>query len=113
YKAEWAGISVYEQEESYTSKADFLSSDAMPVYSKKQMSDPLPIFSGNRIKRGLYASGSGVVLNADVNAAANIMRKAIPTSSLEIKREALESPKVINLRDLNCKSIPVKRIVAA
>ncbi|MGF6991332.1 putative transposase [Lachnospiraceae bacterium PM6-15] len=113
YKAEWAGISVYEQEESYTSKADFLSSDAMPVYSKKQMSDPLPIFSGKRIKRGLYASGSGVVLNADVNAAANIMIKAIPTSSLEIKRETLESPKVSNLRDLNCKSIPVKRIVAA
>ncbi|MGF7085475.1 IS605 OrfB family transposase [Lachnospiraceae bacterium PF1-4] len=113
YKAGWAGISVYEQEESYTSKADFLSSNAMPVYSKKQMSDPLSIFSGNRIKRGLYASGSGVVLNADVNAAANIMRKALPLASLEIEPNKLESPKAINLQDLNCKSTPVKRIVAA
>ncbi|MCP1111129.1 hypothetical protein NK118_12810, partial [Lachnospiraceae bacterium PAL227] len=72
-----------------------------------------PIFSGNRIKRGLYASGSGAVLNADVNAAANIMRKALPLASLEIEPNKLESPKAINLQDLNCKSIPVKRIVAA
>ena len=32
-------------------------------------------FSGNRIKRGLYKSSDGTLLNADVNGAYNILRK--------------------------------------
>ncbi len=34
YKAHAAGITVIEQEESYTSKADFLSGDHIPIYGK-------------------------------------------------------------------------------
>ena len=33
-------------------------------------------FSGRRIKRGLYRSKSGRLINADVNGAANILRKS-------------------------------------
>ena len=66
------GIRVYEQEESYTSKADFLCRDEIPVYKKEGMS---PVFSGKRERRGLYASGCGKKVNADVNAAFNIARK--------------------------------------
>ena len=66
------GIRVYEQEESYTSKADFLCRDEIPVYGK---TDGHPAFSGKREKRGLYASGCGKKVNADVNAAFNIARK--------------------------------------
>jgi hypothetical protein len=34
-----------------------------------------PIFSGKRIKRGLYKSSNGMFLNADANGAYNILRK--------------------------------------
>ena len=67
------GISVQQQEESYTSKADFLCRDEILVYKKEDSSQP--VFSGKRERRGLYASGCGKKVNADVNAAFNIARK--------------------------------------
>lgn len=75
YKAQREGILVIEQEESYTSKADFLCRDYIPVYG---VDDDAARFSGVRLKRGLYKSGTGVYLNADINGAANILRKAVP-----------------------------------
>lgn len=33
-------------------------------------------FKGKRIKRGLYKTQKGILINADVNAAANIIRKS-------------------------------------
>ena len=33
-------------------------------------------FSGQRIKRGLYKTGSNKLINADINGALNIMRKS-------------------------------------
>jgi len=38
-------------------------------------------FSGKRIKRGLYCSKDGRVLNADINGALNIARKVFPDFS--------------------------------
>ncbi|MBU3161080.1 transposase [Clostridium frigoris] len=67
-------IVFIEQEESYTSKADFLATDSMPVYDvliKRNY-----IFSGNRTSRGQYKSSMGIILNADINGSLNIMRKA-------------------------------------
>lgn len=72
YKAERHGIRVLVTEESYTSKASFLDNDDIPVYSE---SDSKKSFSGKRIKRGLYRSKDGIMINADVNGSANIMRK--------------------------------------
>jgi putative transposase len=72
YKAERHGIRVLVTEESYTSKASFLDNDEIPVYGE---SDSKKSFSGKRIKRGLYRSKDGIMFNADVNGAANIMRK--------------------------------------
>ena len=73
YKAEQQGIRVQMAEESYTSKASFLDRDDIPVYGT---SDTTPLtFSGKRVKRGLYRSKDGTLLNADVNGAANILRK--------------------------------------
>lgn len=74
YKAELCGITYIEQEESYTSKASFLDSDNIPVYKKEKEYT----FSGKRIKRGLYKSKKGLIINADVNGSYNIIRKAIP-----------------------------------
>jgi putative transposase len=72
YKAQTYGIAVIVTEESYTSKASFLDHDEIPIYSE---SDSKKSFSGMRIKRGLYRSKNGLMINADVNGAANIMRK--------------------------------------
>ncbi|GEN34538.1 RNA-guided endonuclease InsQ/TnpB family protein [Aneurinibacillus danicus] len=74
YKGEQAGIRVLTTEESYTSQADFLANDPLPVYGEFTAA---PLFSGKRIARGLYQSGTGIVWNADVNAAYNIIRKAV------------------------------------
>jgi putative transposase len=75
YKAELVGIQVIVTEESYTSKASFLDADPLPIYDASQQETP--IFSGRRLKRGLYQAASGSRLNADVNGAYNILRKAL------------------------------------
>lgn len=67
-------IQYIEQEESYTSKSSFLDNDALPEYNSEQPYQGK--FSGKRICRGLYQSSSGTKINADVNGAANILRKA-------------------------------------
>jgi len=36
------------------------------------------VFSGKRVKRGLYRSKTGILINADVNGAYNILRKSKP-----------------------------------
>ena len=111
YKAQRAGIIVIEQEESYTSKADFLCNDDIPVYGKD---DHDARFSGRRIKRGLYKSGCGVVLNADINGAANIMRKAAPSAFSEVDDFSyLNDISVFGFNELNLTSNPVRGIGAA
>lgn len=77
YKAEANGLLVMEQEESYTSKASLVDNDAIPVYGETKEE---PTFSGERVKRGLYRTGDGKFINADLNGAGNILRKAIPTA---------------------------------
>ena len=110
YKALNAGIRIIEQEESYTSKADITMNDYLPTYGKD---DNNATFSGARITRGLYRCADGTLLNADCNAAANIMRKAIPDIWKDTSDYTfLSSPKVYGFHELNPKSIPVKRIVA-
>lgn len=74
YKAEEVGITILATEESYTSKASFLDQDDIPIHEKGKKYS----FSGKRIKRGLYISKSGQLINADVNGSLNILRKVIP-----------------------------------
>jgi len=76
YKATLVGIQVEVQEESYTSKASFLDLDEMPVYHPNDEEEH--IFSGKRVKRGLYRASGKRDLNADVNGAYNIIRKRRP-----------------------------------
>jgi len=68
------GLVYQEQEESYTSKASFLDSDAIPTYNPDNPQDYQ--FSGKRVKRGLYRTGQGHLINSDLNGAANIGRKS-------------------------------------
>ncbi|AOV07043.1 RNA-guided endonuclease InsQ/TnpB family protein [Sporosarcina ureilytica] len=67
------GIRFIEQEESYTSVASFLDRDKLPVYGEKNSA--VHVFTGKRMTRGLYRSSMGTCLNADINAALNILRK--------------------------------------
>ena len=76
YKAQDYGIDVTIREESYTSKASALDFDEIPSFDEKG-SNPKAIFSGKRIKRGLYRSAKGLLINADINAATNIGRKEL------------------------------------
>lgn len=111
YKASGAGIRVIMQEESYTSKADITVMDYIPAYG---IDDDKAVFSGTRISRGLYRCGNGLVINADCNGAANIMRKAIPDAWNDTDDFSfLASPEVCGFHELNPKGIPVKGIVAA
>ncbi len=76
YKAQDAGIKVMVTEEAYTSQASFIDNDVIPEFKKdcKEKS----IFSGKRIRRGLYKSLNGVLMNADVNGSYNIIKKVFP-----------------------------------
>ncbi|MBD2196949.1 MULTISPECIES: RNA-guided endonuclease InsQ/TnpB family protein [Calothrix] len=76
YKAQLAGIEVVLTEESYTSKASALDGDELPVYHSK--TNHQPVFSGQRIQRGLYKTHTGKFINADTNGSLNIARKVIP-----------------------------------
>jgi putative transposase len=76
YKAALVGIQVNVTEESYTSKASFLDSDPLPIYDAQRQHSS--VFSGRRVRRGLYRSASGRQLNADANSAYNILRKVLP-----------------------------------
>ena len=73
YKCALQGIYVDFVDESYTSKASFLDKDDIPTY--KRNSKTKYIFSGKRIKRGVYVTANKTILNADVNGSLNILRK--------------------------------------
>ena len=78
YKCALHGIRVILQEESYTSKASAFDGDYIPKFDKnmpKEERVKQATFSGKRVKRGLYKTKKGILVNADINGAANVLRK--------------------------------------
>jgi putative transposase len=75
YKLGSHGIELVVTNESYTSKASFVDDDKMPKRYNPKASIKRT-FSGKRVKRGLYKSSDGTLLNADANGAYNILRKS-------------------------------------
>lgn len=67
YKGIKRAINVIVTEESYTSKIDHLSFETLEKHET---------YSGKRLTRGLFKSSNGKVLNADINGAIGILRKA-------------------------------------
>ena len=96
YLSKLYGIEFKLQEESYTSIASFFDRDEIPIYNKDNSQEY--IFSGKRIKRGLYKTKKGYLLNADCNGALNILRKS-KVVSLEAlyHRGELNTPKRIRV----------------
>lgn len=69
YKAQERGITVILTEESYTSGTSFLDNE-MP---ERQNYNP-----SRRVHRGLFVSENGIKMNADINAAGQILKKVFP-----------------------------------
>jgi IS605 OrfB family transposase len=101
YKAELMGIKVIEEEESYTSKSSFLNLDPIPVYGNIGVQDVT--FSGQRIKRGLYRTSEGRLINADVNGSYNILRKAIPNAFSNGIESCVAQPRRVNPLEVKAK----------
>jgi IS605 OrfB family transposase len=75
------GIRFQETEEAYTSKASFLDGDSLPKFGEKPDGWKA---SGKRVKRGLYKSGNGSLINADLNGAANILQKVASNLGIDL-----------------------------
>lgn len=79
YKAQLVGIKVIKTNESYTSQTSFLDNEKPckqngNYYRKLKGLSPIK----RRIKRGLFKSNDGTLINADVNGAYQILRKVFP-----------------------------------
>ena len=96
YLCKLYGIEFKLQEESYTSKASFFDGDEIPIYDKENLQEY--VFSGKRIKRGLYQTSTGKLINADCNGALNILRKSkVVDLSILYNRGELNTPKRIRV----------------
>ena len=95
YKGSLKGIEVIFTEESYTSRASFFDRDELPTYNESANHK----FSCTRIKRGLYRDNKGNVWNADLNGAANIMRKCSVKAYKGIRKskELMKRPILVTL----------------
>ncbi|HHP7232815.1 MAG TPA: RNA-guided endonuclease InsQ/TnpB family protein [Xenococcaceae cyanobacterium] len=97
------GLNYIEQEESYTSKASAVDQDEIPVYNAD---NPVkPKFSGRRVKRGLYKTKTGHLINADCNGSLNIGFKSKHDGFGLVSRVCLTQPVRVNvLQDSRSKS---------
>ncbi|WP_207180026.1 RNA-guided endonuclease InsQ/TnpB family protein [Anaerocellum diazotrophicum] len=74
YKCEEEEINIIITEESYTSGCSFLDGEEIKEINYNPR---------RRIKRGLFRSNKGILINADVNSAYNIIRKVFPEAFAE------------------------------
>lgn len=92
YKFEAVGGIVKLVDEAYTSKCSAL--DLEPI--KKHVE-----YKGKRVKRGLFKTNNGDIINADINGSLNILRKAIGndfiSNLIESQQWAKQSPIKITL----------------
>ena len=81
YKGELIGIEVETTEESYTSKCSFIDDESLNKHDN---------YCGRRIKRGLFRSKLGKIINADINGALNIIRKVVPNFNIKGMIDGIE-----------------------
>ena len=82
YKCNLKGIEVICNEESYTSKCSFLDNEDVKKHET---------YLGKRIHRGLFKSSHGKFINADLNGALNIIKKAVPKAFVDMNVEGIEA----------------------
>ena len=83
YKGQIHGVSVICTEESYTSGTSFIDGEEPNInyYNKSR-----------RIQRGLFKSNEGLLINADINGAHQIMKKVVPNAFEQWDRGNVVSP---------------------
>jgi transposase len=92
-KCEQLGIEYHLQEESYTSKCSYLDNEEVKKHDT---------YKGNRIKRGLFRTSQGYLINADVNGSANILVKFLISNGQRIANRygCVNHPPRLKLNDL-------------
>ena len=75
YKCKLAGINVVIVNEAYTSKCSFLDKEKISKHDS---------YEGRRVKRGLFISSSGILINADINGSLNIMRLGLEKQNVKL-----------------------------
>ncbi len=70
--------------------------DPLPVYEKGVSH----VFSGKRVKRGLYRAKDGRVVNADVNGSCNIGRKVIGNEDLFLRLDKSLAARPVRINPL-------------
>ena len=75
YKCKLAGINVVIVNEAYTSKCSFLDREKITKHDS---------YAGRRVRRGLFISSSGIMINADVNGSLNIMRLGLEKQNVKL-----------------------------
>lgn len=88
YKCELRGIEVKLVKEHYTSKCSFLDGEEVKKHKE---------YVGERIKRGLFKTQKGLLINADVNAAYNILQKETRNVSIANQVEGCRTPLVFTI----------------
>ena len=86
YKCKLEGINFVLTEESYTSKCSFLDNEEVCKHEK---------YLGKRIKRGLFKSKEGKIINSDLNGSLNILKKVVGEFDYSI--EVCSTPSKITL----------------
>ncbi len=81
YKCRMAGIAVIHVNESHTSKCSFLDNEPICHHDE---------YMGRRVKRGLFRSKAGRLINADLNGSLNIMRKEVGERAFPLKNGMLD-----------------------
>ena len=95
YKCQLEGIKVIIREESYTSKSDFLAGDILPSINVENLKTYE--FKGERISRGQYKSSTNTILNADINASLNILKKSKMININNLMKIDIKQPKRIKV----------------
>jgi putative transposase len=103
YKCENVGITFIEREEAYTSGTSFLDSEP----PTKKFFD-----KSRRIHRGMFVANDGTEINADVNAAYQILRKAFPDKEIVCDRETGLHPVIITPDSPNDEAKTASKVAA-
>ncbi len=95
YKLQLNGIEIHLQEESYTSKCSYFDNEEIKKHET---------YKGNRNKRGLFITSTGIRINADVNGSLNIHRKFIAKAANDVPKEPVGMGLVMNPIKINLRT---------
>jgi IS605 OrfB family transposase len=94
-RCEQLGIKYHLQDESYTSKCSYLDNEEVKKHN---------IYQGKRVKRGLFRTSQGYLINADINSSANILVKFLANNGQQITKRygCINHPPKLKLVVLKC-----------